>query len=60
MIDEKILQQVLVIRDTGEVNMFSYREVQRLAYERDFLELVCFIEERPKDYFNLILTGKTE
>lgn len=38
--------------------MLSIREVQRLAYEKNFYELVIFIEERPKDYWHFIMTGE--
>ena len=56
---EKIKEQILAIRDTGLTNMFDIHAVQRLAYERDFYELVMFIEEHIKEYVNFILTGKT-
>lgn len=38
--DEKVKEQILAIRDTGLTNMFDVNMVQRLAYERDFYELV--------------------
>ena len=38
--DEKVREQILAIRDTGLTNMFDVPVVQRLAYERDFYELV--------------------
>jgi hypothetical protein len=38
--DEKVKEQILAIRDTGLTNMFDVTAVQRLAYERDFYELV--------------------
>lgn len=57
---EKIKDQILKIRDTGLTNMFDTTAVQRLAFEREFFELVMFIEEHRKEYVNFILTGKTE
>lgn len=39
--------------------MFSLYEVQRIAYDMDFFELVCFIEEDRKAYVRFILTGKS-
>ena len=42
--DEKVKEQILAIRDTGLTNMFDLPEVQHLAYERDFYELVLFLE----------------
>ena len=41
--DEKVKEQILAIRDTGLTNMFDLPVVQRLAYERDFYELVNMI-----------------
>lgn len=55
---EKIKEQILAIRDTGLTNMFDVNMVQRLAYERDFYELVLFLEENRKEYVNFILYGK--
>lgn len=57
MTTDKILEQVNAIRDTGLTNMFDYQTVQKLAFEHDFHELVCFIEEDRKGYFDLIFCG---
>ena len=56
--DAKVKEQILAIRDTGLTNMFDLPVVQRLAYERDFYELVCWIEDHKKEYVRFILTGK--
>ena len=56
---ETIREQILAIRDSGLTNMFDLNMVQRLAYERDFYELVVFIEENKAAYVRFILTGKT-
>ena len=55
--DEKIKEQILAIRDTGLTNMFDVTAVQRLAYERDFYELVLYLEDYRKEYVNFILHG---
>lgn len=55
---EKIKEQILAIRDTGLTNMFDMNAVQRLAYERDFYELVVYLEENRKEYVQFILTGE--
>ena len=55
---ETIKDQILAIRDTGLTNMFDVNAVQRLAYERDFYELVVYIEENRKEYVHFILTGE--
>ena len=56
--DEKIKEQILAIRDTGLTNMFNVTAVQRLAYERDFYELVLFLEDHRKEYVKFIMTGE--
>lgn len=55
---EKIKEQILEIRDTGLTNMFDVNMVQRLAYERDFYDLVLYLEENRKEYVQFIMTGK--
>ena len=56
--DEKVKEQILAIRDTGLTNMFDLPVVQRLAYEQDFYELVCWLEDHKKEYVQFILTGE--
>ncbi len=56
----EVREQILAIRDSGLTNMFDTRMVQRLAFERDFFELVDFIEENKKEYVNFILYGDGE
>lgn len=55
---EIIKEQILIIRETGLTNMFDVPMVQRLAYERDFFDLVVYIEEHPKEYAHFIMTGE--
>jgi len=56
--DAKVKEQILAIRDTGLTNMFDIPMVQRLAYDRGFYELVCWLEEHQKEYTHFILTGE--
>lgn len=56
--DEKVKEQILAIWDTGLTNMFDVNTVQHLAYERDFYELVLYLEDHRKEYVNFILTGE--
>lgn len=56
--DEKVKEQILAIRDTGLTNMFDVNTVQQLAYERDFYELVLYLEDHRKEYVIFILTGE--
>lgn len=55
---EIVKEQILAIRDTGLTNMFDLPMVQRLAYERNFFDLVVYIEEHPKEYAHFIMTGE--
>ena len=56
--EQKIKEQILAIRDTGLTNMFDIGMVQRLAYERDFYELVLYLEDHWSEYVHFILTGE--
>ena len=58
LITDRIREQIMTIRDSGETNMLDTRTVQYLAYHRDFYELVCFIEDHRKEYVHFILTGE--
>lgn len=57
---EKVKKQILAIRDTGLTNMFDLHMVQRLAYDRGYYELVCWLEEHRKEYAHFILTGEAD
>ena len=54
---ESIRNQILAIRDTGLTNMFDVHMVQRLAFDRNYFELVNFLEEHRKEYVQFILYG---
>ncbi len=58
--DRKLREQILAIRDTGLTNMFDVSTVQRLAFELDYYELVCFLEDHRKEYTQFILYGNGE
>ena len=55
--NETIRNQILSIRDTGLTNMFDVHMVQRLAFDRNYFELVIFLEEHRKEYVQFILYG---
>ena len=56
--NDKIKEQILVIRNTGITNMFDVISVQRIAFDMDFYELVDFIETDRKTYIDFIIYGK--
>ena len=54
---DKIKQQIKDIVKSGRTNMFSVNEVQVIANELGYFELVIFIEEHKKEYIDFILYG---
>lgn len=56
--EEKIKEQLLAVRDTGETNMFDVGAVLRIANRMGFIELVAFIETHRRVYLNTIYTGR--
>lgn len=55
---DRIRQQVLLIRNTGEVNMFDIENVKRLVYYYNCHDLIDYLVTDRAGYVNLILTGK--
>ena len=55
---DKVFQQLMDIRDSGLTNMFDTNMVQRLAYDRDYFELVMYIEDHKKEYAHFIMSGR--
>ena len=51
--------QILGIRGTGLTNMLDVPTVQRLAFDRGYYELVCYLEEHRSEYAHFILTGES-
>ncbi|MDU6359805.1 MAG: DUF5049 domain-containing protein [Clostridiales bacterium] len=58
MISDIVVEQILLIRDTGKYNMFDIPNIQVEAYVRGYYELVIFLEDNLKDYTEFIMTGK--
>lgn len=54
---EKVREQILAVRDTGETNMLDTHMVQVIANRLGYFELVCFIEDHKRDYVNFIFYG---
>ena len=55
---DKIKEQIMAIRDSGETNMFDVKTVQYLAFHRGYYELVTYLEEHKKEYAHFIMTGE--
>lgn len=57
---DKIKEQILAIRDTGETNMFDVRKVQEIALREGYDELLVSLADNVGAYSRFILTGKEE
>ena len=60
LITPKLKEQILAIRDSGVTNMLDTRAVQYYANQREFYELVCFIEDHRREYVSFIFNGDGE
>ena len=58
IMDDKVREQILAVRDTGLTNMFDINTVQRIAFEAGYYELVNYLEDHRKEYVHFIFTGK--
>jgi len=56
--DKKIKEQILVIRDSGETNMFDVRKVQEIALREGYDELLDYLADNTGAYARFILTGE--
>ena len=54
---ETIKEQIMVIRDSGAVNMLSFVEVQTLANKHGFYELASFMERNTTEYLQFVCNG---
>ena len=55
--ESKLIEQILIVRDTGLTNMFDVKAVFIIAAGMGLLELTDFIAVNPLGYFNFVLTG---
>lgn len=55
---EKVKEQILAVRDTGETNMFDVPMVQQIADRLGYHELVLFLIDHRKEYAHFIMTGE--
>ena len=56
-ITDKVKEQIIAIRDSGETNMFDTQKVLEIANRNEYSELVTLIEENKIAYLNFILNG---
>ena len=43
---DEVFKEILVVRDTGKVNMFDINGVMRVAYENDLFQLVEYLSDK--------------
>lgn len=57
---DEVLSEILVVRDTGKVNMFDINGVMHIAYENDLFQLVEYLSDKRThgEYQSFILSGK--
>ena len=53
-----IREQIMAIRDSGETNMLDTRTVQWIANREGYYELVIYLEDNRREYWNFIMTGE--
>ena len=58
MMTKKIKEQIMAIRDSGETNMLDTRTIQWIANRENYFELVIYLEENSREYWNFIMTGE--
>ena len=56
VVTEKIREQIMAIRDSGEANMLDTCMVQCIANREGYYELVVYLEEHSKEYWHFIMT----
>ena len=57
---EAVKEQLQAVRNSRLTNMLDLRAVQRIAYEMDYFDLVCFIYEHRREYIHFIFTGEAK
>lgn len=58
--EERIIQQILAIRESGETNMFDIHRVQQIAEVSGYDELLAFTRDCKSQYAHFILTGEMQ
>ena len=57
---ERILEQVILVRDTGATNMFDTNRVIEIAKMYNLNLLADFVSKHKKEYCDLIFDGNIE
>lgn len=54
----RVREQIMKIRDSGEINMLLVNTVQWIANRDHYYDLVVFLIDHQKEYVHFIMTGK--
>lgn len=57
-ISDKLADQIIVIRNSGAVNMFDVPRVQSEAHRRGFNDLVLLLSRHRREYVDYILQAR--
>jgi len=60
MLPPKVKEQLLVIRASGETNMFDIPAVRQIALREGYIELYRFLERHKQAYARFILYGERD
>lgn len=60
MMDSKVKEQILAIRDTALTNMFDIPRVTSLAKNMGYYDLVLFLQYNRAEYVSFIMYGDEE
>ena len=55
---DRVYSQLIDIRNSGETNMIDYLAVQQIAFDREYFELVMYIEDHKKEYVHFVIYGR--
>ena len=57
---DEVYEQIVSLKNTGKVNMFSVQEVFELALAMDYYLAADYIFMSTEQYLNFILTGERD
>ena len=57
---QKVFDQIMAIRDSGETNMLDSNTVMYIANREGYYELVNYLVCHRNEYWHFIMTGEVE
>lgn len=59
-ISKQAFEQLMIVRDGGQVNMFDFNGVKRIASESDLPNLIWFLNRCTKGEYSRLIFGQKE